>query len=89
MKHDAIYKLNPTVVTIRDEDAFDAENNPVIYDKIAVQAYVDANAYKIKREAEYPSFIDYLDGVVKGDQAQVQKYIDACLAIKAKYPKGT
>jgi hypothetical protein len=30
---------------------------------------------------------DYLDGVVKGDQAQVDKYIADCLAVKAKYTK--
>jgi hypothetical protein len=42
---------------------------------------------KTKRAAEYPPMADYLDGIVKGDQAQVQAYIDACLAIKAKYPK--
>lgn len=29
----------------------------------------------------------YLDGVVKGDQAQIDKYIADCLAVKAKYPK--
>ena len=40
-----------------------------------------------KRAAEYPPMTDYLDGIVKGDQAQVQAYIDACLAVKAKYPK--
>lgn len=43
--------------------------------------------YAERRAAEYPDFRDYLDGVVKGDQAQIQAYIDACLAIKAKYPK--
>lgn len=43
--------------------------------------------YQRKRAAEYPDFRDYLDGVVKGDQAQIQTYIDACLAVKAKYPK--
>lgn len=43
--------------------------------------------YQRLRAAEYPDFRDYLDGVVKGDQAQVQAYIDACLAVKAKYPK--
>jgi hypothetical protein len=43
--------------------------------------------YAEKRAAEYPDFKDYIDGVVKGDQAQVQAYIDACLAVKAKYPK--
>lgn len=40
-----------------------------------------------QRAAEYPPMADYLDGIVKGDQAQVQAYIDACLAVKAKYPK--
>jgi len=44
-------------------------------------------AYKTKRANEYPSMADYLDGIVKGDAAQVQTYIDACLAVKAKYPK--
>ena len=45
-------------------------------------------AYKSDRAAEYPPIADYIDGIVKGDQAQVQAYIDACLAVKAKYPKG-
>jgi hypothetical protein len=39
------------------------------------------------RAAEYPPMADYLDGIVKSNQAQVQTYIDACLAVKAKYPK--
>lgn len=39
------------------------------------------------RSAEYPPITDYLDGVVKGDQAQIDAYIAACLAVKAKYPK--
>lgn len=39
------------------------------------------------RRAEYPPAADYLDGVVKGDQAQIDKYIADCLAVKAKYPK--
>jgi len=43
--------------------------------------------YEQKRCCEYPNFIDYLDGVVKGDATQIQKYIDACNAIKLKYPK--
>ena len=51
-------------------------------------ARLSATQYKRDRAAEYPDFRDYLDGVVKDDQAQVQAYIDACLAVKAKYPKG-
>ena len=44
--------------------------------------------YAQKRAAEYPPMTDYLDGVVKGDQAQIAKYIADCQAVKAKYPKG-
>ena len=43
--------------------------------------------YSDLRRAAYPKAADYLDGIVKGDQDQVQKYIDDCLAVKAKYPK--
>ena len=43
--------------------------------------------YAQKRAAEYPPMTDYIDGVVKGDQAQVDAYVAACLAVKAKYPK--
>ena len=55
----------------------------------SIQASMVASlTYAQKRQAEYPPFTDYLDGIAKGDQAQIQAYIDACLAVKAKYPKG-
>lgn len=44
-------------------------------------------SYAIKRAAEYPPITDYIDGVVKGDKAQIDAYIAACQAVKAKYPK--
>ena len=87
-KNTAIYKLNSTVVTIRGDVAYDKDEQEVTYDNNAVEALVASEAYKAKRAAEYPSFIDYLDGIVKGDNAQVQAYIDACNAVKNKYPKG-
>lgn len=43
--------------------------------------------YQMQRFYEYPPINDYLDGVVKGNQAQIDKYIADCLAVKAKYPK--
>jgi hypothetical protein len=46
-----------------------------------------ANEYKRQRAKEYPDFKEYLDGIVKGDDSQIQKYINDCLAVKAKYPK--
>ena len=87
-KHDAIRAVNSSVVTIRGDNAFDADGNPVTYDETAVQAYIDAHAYIAKRQAEYPPMTDYLDGVAKGDQAQINKYIADCQAVKAKYPKA-
>ena len=48
-----------------------------------------ALSYIDLRTAEYPDIREYLDGIVKGDGQQVQNYIDACLAVKRKYPKPT
>jgi hypothetical protein len=52
-----------------------------------LSAYFSSENYINARKYEYPPITDYLDGVVKGDQEQIQAYIDACLAVKAKYPK--
>ena len=43
--------------------------------------------YADKRKSEYPPATDYLDAIVKGDQAQIDKYVSDCLAVKDKYPK--
>jgi len=43
--------------------------------------------YQRLRAKEYPDVKEYLDGLVKDDTEQMQAYIDACLAVKAKYPK--
>ena len=54
-----------------------------------IKTYNDsAMTYADKRRAEYPDYREYLDAIVKGDEAQKQKYIDDCLAVKAKYPKN-
>ena len=95
MRHEAIYKVHPNVVRVDDSlGAFDADGNSVAIDEAAVaaeeirlQAAFDAKDYQRKRMREYPPVTDYLDGIVKNDQAQIQAYIDACLAVKAKYPK--
>jgi hypothetical protein len=52
-----------------------------------LQTEYDSNQYSRDRQPEYPPVTDYLDGIVKGDTAQVDKYIADCLAVKAKYPK--
>ena len=53
-----------------------------------LEGIFDSFDYARKRQNEYPDFRDYLDGVVKSDQDQIDKYIADCLAVKAKYPKG-
>jgi hypothetical protein len=87
-KHSFIFRLYPSVVTIRGNVAYDKDNQEVNYDNNAVEALLASEAYKDKRATEYPPYTDYLDGIVKGDNTQVQAYIDACLAVKNKYPKG-
>jgi len=88
MNHKAIRALYSNVVTIDDgTGAFDAQGNQVTIDMDAVNAWIDPEAYKAKRQAEYPPMTDYLDGIAKGDQAQIDKYIADCQAVKAKYPK--
>jgi hypothetical protein len=63
--------------TMAQLDAFEAQANEV----------ERLNLVKANRANEYPDFKEYLDGIVKGDDAQIQKYINDCLAVKAKYPK--
>ena len=87
-KYEAIYKLYPNVTRTVGDFAYDKDNQEVTYDINAVEALVASEAYKELRAKEYPPITDYIDGIVKGDNAQVQAYIDACLAVKAKYPKG-
>ena len=82
-----LLKLYPNIRVVYDTIAYDTEGNEVAYDLAAVQAYADSQAYIAKRAAEYPPMSDYLDGVVKGDQQQIDAYIAACLEVKAKYPK--
>lgn len=87
MNHKAIYALYPQVVIIRDDQAFDADNNQVSYDAAAVAAWFDPNAYKASRAAEYPAIGDQLDalfhaGVFPADMAATIQ------AVKDKYPKG-
>lgn len=80
----AIYKLNPTVVTIRNDVAYDADENEVNYDKKAVEDYVSSQAYVAKRQAEYPAITEQLDTIFHDGldawKAQIQ-------AVKDKFPK--
>jgi hypothetical protein len=78
--------------TVNDIEWMDAEQTQPTEAEITaevarLQAAYDATEYQRQRAPEYPPITDYIDGVVKGDQAQIDAYIAACQAVKAKYPK--
>ena len=79
-----IYKLYPQVVRTIDDVAYDANGNEVAYDKVAVQAYIDANAYKDKRAAAYPSIPDQLDLLYHGG---MDAWKAAITVVKEEFPK--
>jgi hypothetical protein len=95
---DAILSLAPNTQWVLSGDEFeglDWQSDPALKptleqieeEIVRLQAEYDNMEYYRSRSEEYPDFREYLDGVVKGDQDQIQAYIDACLAVKAKYPK--
>ena len=71
------WNLDIAKPTLAQLDAFEEQANEV----------ERLNLVKANRAKEYPDFKEYLDGIVKGDDAQIQKYINDCLAVKTKYPK--
>jgi hypothetical protein len=88
MNHLAIYALYPQTAYVDDDaGAFDAQGNKVEIDLVAVNAWVDPNAYKYKRQTEYPSIGDQLDALWKGGDAATEM-LAKVQAVKTKYPKG-
>ena len=63
------------------EATIDEINDLVSSHNISLKTYAD------KRREEYPDIYDYIDGVVKDDQEQINKYIADCQAVKNKFPK--
>jgi len=98
MISEAIKHLHPSAQFICHGDVYEGivwldESVPQPSEQALNDAWADIqlieanNEYAKNRKAEYPPITDYLDGVVKGDQAQIDAYIAACQAVKAKYPK--
>ena len=86
MNHKAIRALYSQVVIIDDtEGAFDAQGNKVEIDMALVDAWVDPEAYKYKRAAEYPSIVDQLDKIFHDG---IDEWKETIQAVKDKYPKS-
>jgi len=81
---EAIFKLNPSVVTIRGDVAYDANEQVVSYDLAAAEALVAANAYKEQRASAYPSIADQLDTIY---HSGIDAWKAQIAAVKQEYPK--
>ena len=95
IKHTAIRNTYPSVVTIRGDDAFDANDNPVSIDETAVQAEIsrlqaeyDSNQYQRDRAIAYPSLQDQADMQYWDAVNGTTTWQDAIAKVKADYPKG-
>lgn len=61
--------------------------NGTIISNPAADLEIENGMYANARKAEYPPIEDYIDGIVKGSQEQIDEYIAKCLAVKEKYQK--
>ena len=98
MNHDAIRNINPAVVTIRGDVAYDANEQVIEIDQAAYDAEVarleaehNATQYQRDRAVEYPSIealvVALWEGVVEERMASVTALEGLRQAVKAKYPK--
>ena len=92
--HQAIYNTHSNIVSIIGDKCLDIDGNIVAIDTTIVEieknrliAEFEKIKYQQLRAREYPPITDYLDGMVKGDQAQIDAYVAACQAVKNKNPK--
>ena len=83
------------VLSVNPDDAltaFDGDYSRFVFTYcqqwgLTINDAVVQRAWEDLRAKAYPVPFDYVDGIVKADQAQQDAYIAACLAVKAKYPK--
>lgn len=88
MNHKAIYALYPNVVTIDDTaGAMDKDGSKVEIDMTQVNAWVDPNAYKYKRQAAYASLEEQLDMQYHDTINGTETWLDHIKSVKEAHPK--
>ena len=75
-------------ITWHDGNPTNITNEQILEKQVELQAEYDALDYARKRKEAYPDIYDYMDGIVKNDQTQIDKYIADSQAVKARYKKG-
>ena len=91
--HKAIRAIHNNVVTINGDSktdivAGDASGNDVTINWTDVEAWTDPDAYKIKRQTEYPSIQDQLDMQYWDNVNSTTTWKDAIAKVKSDNPKG-
>jgi len=91
--HKAIRAIHDNVVTINGDSktnivAVDASGNDVTINWTDVEAWTDPDAYKIKRQIEYPSVQDQLDMQYWDNVNSTTTWKDTIAKVKSDNPKG-
>ena len=82
----AIHQLYPTVVGTVGEDAFDADGNPVTYDRLAVEAEAQRMEARQARAAAYASEADPLFFKAQRGEATIEEWQSTVADIRARFP---
>jgi len=82
----AIHQLYPTVVGTVGEDAFDADGNPVTYDRAAVEVEAQRMEARQARAAAYASEADPLFFKAQRGEATIEEWQAKVAEIRSRYP---
>ena len=94
MNHQAIYNTHPAVKSIRGNDCFDVDGNPVAITQSLVdeeaarlQTEYDSKAYSRARAEAYASIADQLDMMYWDSVNGSRTWLDHVEAVKEAHPK--
>lgn len=82
----AIHDLYPAVVRTVGEDAFDADGNPVIYDRAAVETHAQLMQARQSRAVAFTAEADPLFFQVQRGEAMQADYDAKVIEIRARFP---
>lgn len=85
----AIHQLYPQVVRTVGEDAFDADGNPVTYDRQAVEAEAQRMEARAARAAAYAAEADPLFFKAQRGEATTEEWESKVAEIRARFPYPT
>ncbi len=90
----AIRNIYANAVTVRGDEAWDANGNAIVLDESLIQAEItrlqteyDSNLYQRQRATDYPSLQDQADMQYWDSVNGTTTWLDAINEIKTRYPK--